>query len=75
MPCEVAKEESYYRAFIGCKVEKISNRPFKSGLKINTIKAVSWCEEFQKWAYLFNEDDSYVECHRCKPFTEPKRNG
>jgi len=45
----------------GIKVEKISGRPFKSKLKINTIKGIiNHPERVGKFAYLFEEDDSYV---------------
>lgn len=43
-----------------------SPKPFKSGLKINTIKGVIEHPILHIPAYTFVEDDSYVECRRCK---------
>ena len=39
--------------------------PFKSGQKINTVKAVIDHPILHIPAYTFVEDDSYVECRRC----------
>lgn len=45
---------------------KRSSKPFKSGLKINTIKGVIPHKQLEdQMAYIFEEDDSYVECRRC----------
>ena len=66
---------SFYEYFIGEKVakekikkgKKIFNRkPFKSTRLINTIKGVITHPELGIPAYTFEEDDSYVECRRCK---------
>lgn len=43
-----------------------SGKPFKSGLKINTVKGVINHPILNIPAYVFEEDDSYVECRRCK---------
>lgn len=52
---------------IGLKVIKHkSGKPFKSGLKINTIKGVINHPILNILAYTFEEDDSYVECRRCQ---------
>ena len=51
---------------IGKIVCKKSNKPFKSGLLKNTIKSVINHQITNKPAYLFNEDDSYVECKMCQ---------
>ena len=58
---------------IGKKVSKCSitdkeqnSKPFKSGFKINTIKGVITHPILNVPAYTFQEDDSYVECRRCK---------
>ncbi len=51
---------------IGKKVYKPkSGKPFKSGLKINTVKGVINHPILNIPAYTFEEDDSYVECRRC----------
>jgi len=43
-------------------------KPFKSGNKINTIKGVINHPILDIPAYIFEEDDSYVECRRCNTF-------
>lgn len=50
---------------IGNMVYKISGKPFKSRLKINTIKGFLFDKRFNKLAYTFNEDDSFVHCDKC----------
>ena len=40
-------------------------KPFKSGLKTNTIKGVIEHPILKIPAYTFFEDESYVECRRC----------
>jgi hypothetical protein len=40
-------------------------KPFKSGSKINTIKGVIVHPILNVPAYIFVEDDSFVECRRC----------
>ena len=42
-----------------------ASKPFKSGLKINTVKGVIEHPILEIPAYTFEEDDSYVECRRC----------
>ena len=55
-----------YKRNIGKMVEKSrSGKPFKSGLHINTVKAVIDHPVLHIPAYTFEEDDSYVECRRC----------
>lgn len=59
---------------IGKKVKKksINNddsyqpKPFKSGLKVNTVKGIIEHPILFIPAYIFEEDESYVECRRCK---------
>lgn len=68
--------ESFYEYHVGEKVSKtsISENPkkphkpkkFKSGSLVNTIKGVIDHPELGIPAYTFEEDDSYVECRRCK---------
>lgn len=62
-----------YKENIGKKVTKCSigkrkeNRnPFKSGLLVNTVKDVVNHPILNVPAYIFVEDESYVECRRCK---------
>lgn len=68
-----------YESWIGAKVSKAiitkpnSNRtmnPFKSGLKINTVKGIVNHPILNIPAFTFEEDDSYVECRRCKLINE-----
>ena len=40
-------------------------KPFRSGNKVNTVKGVIMHPIMNIPAYLFVEDDSYVECRRC----------
>ena len=53
-------------ALFRCKVQKISTKPFKSGLKINTVKGLTIHPKMKNMCYTFKEDGSYVECWRCK---------
>ncbi len=53
-----------YAQNIGKKVCK-NRKPFKSGLKVNTIKGLTWHKTAQVPAYVFEEDDSYVNCIIC----------
>lgn len=50
---------------IGKKVVKLSGKPFKSGLKTNTVKAVVDHSILKIPAYSFIEDNSVVECRQC----------
>lgn len=53
---------------IGNKVRNKSFKPFKSGLKIHTVKGI--IEHPELWgveAYTFEEDDSYVRVSMCIP--------
>ena len=59
-----------FKSNIGKKTHKTSKdgtvpKPFKSGLKTNTIKDVIEHPVLKIPAYTFEEDDSYVECRRC----------
>ena len=45
--------------------KETNNKPFKSGLVINTVKGVITHPILKIPAYTFDEDDSYVECRRC----------
>lgn len=50
---------------VGSKVRKKSNKPFKSGEKINTIKGYTIHPKLLVHCYTFEEDNSYVEIRRC----------
>jgi hypothetical protein len=68
--CKIIEE---YKSNIGKAVAKCSigeqkenGKKFKSGNTVNTIKGVIMHEFIDEPAYIFEEDDSYVECRRCK---------
>lgn len=50
---------------VGRKVAKDSGKPFKSGLKQNTVKTVVPHPVLNIPAFTFVEDDSMVECRQC----------
>lgn len=56
---------STYELLVGRAVSKASGKPFKSHRKINTVRAVVEDERFGL-CFAFNEDDSLVECWRCR---------
>jgi len=46
---------------------KLTNvKPFKSGEMINTVKGVIIHPQIKVPAYIFEEDDSYVDCRICR---------
>lgn len=54
-------------SYIGKKCRKVSKRnkepkPFKSGLKFNTIKGLTINPNTNKEAFTFEEDESCVNC-------------
>jgi hypothetical protein len=57
-------------SFIGKKVFKKSCSPFKSGSKIATVKGFVYNDVTAKISFTFEEDDSSVECFRCKVIPE-----
>lgn len=61
-----------FRKMLGQKVVKRSNKPFKSGDKINTATGIAINEEDPKKreGFTFEEDDSIVNCELCKPSPE-----
>ena len=54
-----------YLLWVGQKVSK-DRKPFKSGFKINTVKGITNHPILNIPAFIFIEDDSIVECRRCK---------
>jgi hypothetical protein len=63
-----------YEENIGRKVMKvqarkglINKKKFKSGLYFNTVKGIINHPILNIPAYVFEEDESYVECRRCRP--------
>jgi hypothetical protein len=70
-PFDEAKIASWH-AMIGKKVwknpkttSKFEPKPFKSGLKMNTVKGVCIHDRTTHLAFTFEEDASHVECFRC----------
>lgn len=61
---EIAK----YYEMLGEVVIKHSKKPFKSGYKENTVIGITTNEFTNRIAFLFNEDDSVVECFKCRLF-------
>lgn len=61
-----------YKENIGKRVSKTSfvkkrnPKPFKSGFLINTVNGIINHPKLNVPAYTFVEDESYVECLRCK---------
>jgi hypothetical protein len=73
------KTNTDYSKWIGMKVSKTGStrknrepKPFKSGLKINTIKNLCENPNTGKPAFSFFEDDSVVDCHVCELITNEK---
>jgi len=60
--------------WIGMKVSKVSGKPFKSGEHTATVKGlmrqntVSKDPSWNKPAFTFEEDDSIVECLKCRRY-------
>lgn len=54
---------------IGCKVVKVSGKPFKSQKKIATVKAISINPYTNKLAALFEEDDSVVDLRTLEKYS------
>ena len=50
---------------VGDCVKKISGRPFKSGLYLATVKNKAVEPSNKRIILEFEEDDSWVEIHRC----------
>ena len=53
---------------IGDVVKKRSGKPFKSGLRLNTVTSICTHKITGKIAFKFLEDDSEVEAHMCIKF-------
>ena len=58
-------DPSQYQNFIGLTVRKLSNKPFKSGDKIGTVKAIKEHSITGYTAFIMLEDGSEVEAFRC----------
>ncbi len=58
-------DPSIYNQFIGLTVRKKSNKPFKSGEKIGTVKDIKQHSITGHTAFIMAEDNSEVEAFRC----------
>lgn len=61
-----------WQAMVGKRVwknpktaSKCEPKPFKSGLKVNTVKGIAIHDHTTHLAFTFEEDNSAVECFRC----------
>jgi len=61
-----------YDYLVNKKVRKKSDKPFKSTLKINTIKEVILHPFDLTVAFTFNEDDSIVKMEVCEVINDDK---
>ena len=69
-PEKIAK----YKAMIGQKVTKTSRsnnkttpKPFKSGNRVNTVKAADFIHPVSgNLCFTFEEDNSYLQCYQCR---------
>lgn len=65
---DTEKEVQKYKSMVGMRVHKRrSGKPFKSGLKINTVKAADVVHPVTgNLCFTFVEDESYVVCYKCE---------
>lgn len=63
---EYLAELGKYSKNIGSVVVKRSKKPFKSRTTKNTVAGICINPNSRKIAYIFNEDDSIVDCHMCR---------
>lgn len=54
--------------YSGVRVVKRSNKTFKSGQKINTVNGLTFNQNTGNLAYTFVEDNSIVDCYKCKDY-------
>lgn len=66
------EDRARWQSMIGQRVwknprtdSKFEPKPFKSGFKVNTVKGVVQHDHTPHLAFVFNEDESQVECWRC----------
>lgn len=55
-----------WNKWVGKKIEKHSNKPFKSGLKIGIPKQYGENPYTGKPAFLMLDDETWVDCFQCK---------
>lgn len=64
---ETETKEMFHH-MLGKQIVKKSNRPFKSGDKVGTALSFTTNEHSGRIAFIMKEDDSVVDCFRCKLF-------
>jgi len=72
MKVDTPEEIAKYKSMIGCRVHKRrSGKPFKSGNKINTVKAADLIHPVTgNLCFEFEEDESYVVAYKCEEVEE-----
>lgn len=63
---EYLAEMAKYSKYIGSVVVKRSGKPFKSKSTMNTVCGMCINPNSMKIAYIFDEDESIVDCHMCR---------
>lgn len=66
VPVEAFANHDQYAA-LGTQVKKDTDLPFKSMLRVNTVNGYCYHPITGRPAYLFEEDDSFVETRMCRP--------
>ena len=60
----------FFEPWIGSRVMKHSQRPFKSTFQVNTVKGITTNPNTGLPAFTFYEDEMVVDCYRCKLLNE-----
>ncbi len=63
---ESAEKLARWLTWVGQRVNKKSGKPFKSTFKIATVKGTVDHPITKRLCFIFNEDDSFVECGKCQ---------
>ena len=64
------ENEADWESWVGQKVVKHSNKPFKSTFLIGTVVGFTTNPHSQKKAFLM-DDESIVDCHQVKLYKKP----
>lgn len=63
---ETTEDRAVWVTWMGLKVSKHSGRPFKSTFKVNTVRGTTIHPTSGRLCFLFEEDETYVECRTCR---------
>ena len=63
---ETPEDVAKYTSWLGRQVVKYSGSSFKSGEKINTVSGFRSHPVTENFCFLFVEDETFVECRRCR---------